>query len=420
MAAILLAAAMLAGGGVAHADGWPLGIAADASTDTGYVTLVLVGSPNAHVEVGERVDFGTRPLGTAELADHGGVGVAILKRAARWSCRRRTRHFVAAAQNVNGTVETAAFSVRTPSCRDRLTVRVPRAARPGARVRIKLLDRWGIGGLDGRLCTASPRRRARCRAFRIPTGQAGVTPTFRPGRTGSWGIEVRGPGDRVRRSLNVGAPSRSGLRRAARPTILMTGDSLMQSIDALVGDRLRGRAQVRSDIQVGTGLSKYVTFDWARRARRQAARLRPDATVMFLGSNEGAPMTTPARQTVQCCDEPWIVEYSRRVATVMTYYVRRGKGRLFWFSLPTPRDERRRPIALAVNAAVARAAARVRGAYVVHLDRVLSPGWSYRDTITYRGRRVRVREGDGIHLSIPGAAIATSILIRELRRRGPL
>ena len=417
----VMAAVVLGGAGDARAAGPVLRFAADAAGETGYVTLYLSGKPRASAQVFERVGPASLPIATAEFNDAGGFGGVKLERAVRWRCDRLTRHFVAVVTNTDATVEAAAFSVRTPSCRNRLSVKVPRAARRRARVKVDLRDRWRIGGVRGRLCTTAPGRPARCRGLRIPTGRARVTPSFRPGREGRWRVEVRVPGQRIRRALSVGERRGARVPAVARPTILATGNSLMQSIDALLGDRLAGRAEVESDIRVGAGLSLSLGVDWRRHARRQVARLHPDATVVFLGGGGDAyPLKTPAGPEVECCEEPWIAEYARRVRSVMRTYAQGGRGEVYWLAVPAPRDPRQRAPASAVNAAILSAAEDVPSAHVVRLDEVFTPAGEYRDAMLYRGRRLRVREGDGIHLNVQGAAIATSILIRELRRFGPL
>src|SRR5207249_349653 len=132
---------------------------------------------------------------------------------------------------------------------------------------------------------------------------------------------------------------------------------------------------------------------------------------VFVGANDGFPMTTPTGASVDCCGAAWTAEYARRAHLVMRAYLRGGRGRVLWLTLPAPRSELRSPAFLAIDAAVIGAAAKLAGVTVVRLDRLFTPLWRYTDTITYRGRRVRVREGDGLHLSIAGARIAADPVI---------
>jgi hypothetical protein len=100
---------------------------------------------------------------------------------------------------------------------------------------------------------------------------------------------------------------------------------------------------------------------------------------------------------------------------MMVTYGRAGKADVFWLSIPAPRSPDRQALQKLVNAAVAKAAEGLPRVRIVRLDQVFTPGGVYRDSMTYGGRRVRVRESDGIHLSLPGAKIAAAKVIAALR-----
>ena len=68
--------------------------------------------------------------------------------------------------------------------------------------------------------------------------------------------------------------------------MLATGDSMIQIVDGFLEAGLGGRASVKSDARISTGISKTLMLDWVAQARRQATR-RPQATVMFIGANDG-------------------------------------------------------------------------------------------------------------------------------------
>jgi hypothetical protein len=69
-----------------------------------------------------------------------------------------------------------------------------------------------------------------------------------------------------------------------------------------------------------------------------------------------------------------------------------------------------------VNAALRLVAAGTRRfVRLIDLERVFTPGGRYRDTMRIGGRRVRVRQRDGVHLSVAGAALAARVVIRTMR-----
>ena len=218
--------------------------------------------------------------------------------------------------------------------------------------------------------------------------------------------------------LETRAPRRPALTRSGRLRLLATGDSMIQIVDSHLKSRLgrRRATTVRSDARIGTGISKLAMLDWIRKARGQASGFKPDVTVMFLGANDGFPMKTPSGASVACCDAGWVAEYARRVESMMRSYRRGGRSLVYWLTLPTPRRGDFARIYRAANVAIRRAAARVGdGARVIDLVPVFTPGGRFRQTITFRGRTVKARQGDGVHLSSTGASIAATLVIDRLR-----
>jgi uncharacterized protein len=205
-------------------------------------------------------------------------------------------------------------------------------------------------------------------------------------------------------------------RRRLR-TLLATGDSLVQPLDAELARRLAGDG-VRTvrDSHVGTGLSKSELLDWGKLSRRQAQRDDPDAVVVFIGANDGFDMTTASGLTVICCGTPWAVEYAQRARAMMDTYRRGGAGAVYWLTVPMPRG-RRAEVARVVNRALRVAATPYRhDVRLVDLSKTFTPGERYRDALRVGGRRRVVREPDGIHLNALGAEVAARIVLAALRR----
>ena len=410
-----LTAVVLSGLFAAPASAWIL-IGADATQDPGQIALLVWGSGSfTAVDVTERVDGAEVPVRTVVpptvTAPDGEFSGDYYPRSATWRCDRLTRTFNAAGRRADGSVETATFTLRTPSCRNRLTLTAPRKVRPGARVTLRVRDRFKLGGISPRLCI----RDQRCRALRIPAGRSVATYSFRPRGKGLRRLSLRSRWQRLSAVVAVGVRPPAGARRL--PVVLTTGDSLMQSTDAILGDRLTDRARVRTDVFIGSKISRASPVDWADIPRRQL-RFEPAATVIFLGTNEGWPMKTPAGAEVTCCGEPWIAEYTRRARTMMRTYLDGGKRALVWLNVPIPRNDERKPIAQAVNVGLARAVQGLDRAAVVDAAEIFTPGGVYRDAMTHGGRTVRVRESDGVHLSPDGAAIAVRAVIEQLERFG--
>ena len=220
------------------------------------------------------------------------------------------------------------------------------------------------------------------------------------------------------RELLARAPRRRVPTRRGHLRVLATGDSMIQIVDGVLKQRLEQRraTTVRSDARISTGVTKPFLLNWVRKAREQAQSVHPDVTVMFIGANDGYPLKTGSGDSVPCCAAPWVAEYARRVESMMRSYLRGGRSRVYWLTLPTPRGEAFARVYRAVNAAIRRAGSRVgAGVRVIDLVPVFTPGGRFRQYVPFRGRTVNARQPDGVHLSTAGASIAATLLIDQLR-----
>ncbi len=386
---VLLAACLLALGGAGDAHAY-FSLVADGVHIRGTIRLIAYGDPSMTraviSEQGRQV--ADNPLVRAAVdPEHGQLYATVVD--SPWKCSRRTRTFSAIGYRADGTSERSAFTIRTPSCANRLTPR----ARPG---QVTVTDTFERGGVRATLCVR------RCRTVALPPGT--------PERT--FAVRAR-RGDRVtlrtryqRLTLRVGARPRGG------PTVLTTGDSLMQNLDVVLTDRLRRRARVVPDLRFGAGLANEVIHGpWIDIARAQVARHHPRATVVFLGTNDVYDIGD-----LKCCGPDWRAEYERRARAAMEAYAQGGAGAVAWLTVPYDRDERRHAPERAVNAALRDAAVGLPTVAVIGADDIFTPGGLYRPSID----GVRVREPDGIHLSLAGSRIAARYVLAQLRQLGAL
>ncbi|HWC27581.1 MAG TPA: DUF459 domain-containing protein [Solirubrobacteraceae bacterium] len=199
-------------------------------------------------------------------------------------------------------------------------------------------------------------------------------------------------------------------------TLLVTGDSLAQPLDVQLARRMAedGVDTIRA-AHLGTGISKTDIVDWGVLSTQQVRQRKPDAVVMFLGANEGFPFRAGGGRMIECCGAEWAVVYATRARRMMETYRRDGAARVYWLTLPLPRDSRRQEIARAVNAAIEVAAQPFRSQVrVLDMAAVFTPGGRYRAAQEVDGRQTIVREPDGIHLSEAGAAVAMNLVLGRL------
>ena len=201
-------------------------------------------------------------------------------------------------------------------------------------------------------------------------------------------------------------------------TVLVTGDSLAMPLDAVVARRLEPEGiNVVRDPHVGTGISKVDLGDWGAIATRQTREEDPDAIIVFIGANEGFPMPKPGGGTVSCCGADWATVYATRARQMMDTYRQDGEARVYWLTLPTPRDDDRAKIERVVNQGIDVAAQPYRvQVRVLDMVDLFTPGEEYRDSMDVDGEERIVREADGVHLNEQGAEVAADTVLDALEQ----
>jgi hypothetical protein len=198
--------------------------------------------------------------------------------------------------------------------------------------------------------------------------------------------------------------------------LLVTGDSLAMPTDLEIGRRLAGEVEVVRDPHVGTGISKPGAVDWGRLSTRQVADEEPDAVVVFIGANDGFPLPVAGGGDVECCGPDWAAAYAGRVRRMMDTYRREGAARVYWLTIPTPRDDDLAEITRAVNAAIDVASVPWRAhVRVIDLGEVFSPDDRFEASLDGE----LVREPDGLHLTPKGAEIAADVVLEAVERDFP-
>jgi lysophospholipase L1-like esterase len=210
--------------------------------------------------------------------------------------------------------------------------------------------------------------------------------------------------------IELGAPPPP---RRRLHTLLVTGDSMSQPLDQDLAQTLAPQGvNVTRDPHIGTGISKSILVDWGRLAVAQVRQDHPDAVVVFIGANDGFSMPGPGGRLVDCCTAEWAAIYATRVRQMMNTYRQGGVARVYWLTLPTPREKARAAIARVVNAAIEVASEPWRDQIrVIDTVPVFTPGNVYRDSMTINGQPTIVRQSDGIHLNDAGSSLAEKLVL---------
>jgi hypothetical protein len=185
--------------------------------------------------------------------------------------------------------------------------------------------------------------------------------------------------------------------------------------DFIVHDIAPYHVTVTSDARISTGLTNSFFFSWPLHAERQAPALRPDVTVFFMGANDGFAVRGPSGHQVPCCGAAWSAGYANLAARMMSIYLRRNSGRVYWFLLPAPGPANFKRVFDGVNSGIRRAAERFPGRVsLIDADAFFTPGNRYRNYMVYRGHGFVIHESDAIHLSTASDAVAARLVVRKL------
>jgi len=372
----------------------------------GAIDLIFTNAKDARVDFFECVGDGVKPVTSKHVTDPTGAREAV---AVTWSCDRLSRRFGAVGTLPDGSTSFGSFSVRTPSCANRFALFAPRRVRPGATARVRVVDRWGIGGIRSELCIGPVRGAKHCTTLRFPRAVSVAGRRFRASERGRWRVELHVRDTKIATSVAVGGKGRARERKP--PIVYAAGDSTMEGVDSFLADELGDAYYVHSDPRLGSGITRYGAY-WKWHAKSQTKRLRQRYTVFSIGVGaDTMPIPTALGVLTTCCDEPWVQEYATRVRGIMQTFLRHGRGRVVWMTAPEPRYAPH--LTHQINIAVERAAQGLSGVKVLRIDKLLSPN-GYQDVISWQGQNVRVREGDGVHLNVAGTAIAAKAAAEAL------
>jgi uncharacterized protein len=196
----------------------------------------------------------------------------------------------------------------------------------------------------------------------------------------------------------------------ARTRILIVGDSMIAGGVGLFlenGLRKVHGYEVRRKGKSSTGLARPDFFAWPKEAQKQVDEFAPDAAVVMFGGNDVQGLRMPDKGWITWPEPEWPDEYARRVNAFADIVAAGGKP-LFWIGMPVMRPEKFHARVQRVNT-IYRAEMAIRpGAHFIDIWRLLADDdGDYTDRLDADGepggKKVRVRAGDGIHLSVAGA-----------------
>ena len=191
--------------------------------------------------------------------------------------------------------------------------------------------------------------------------------------------------------------------------VLIVGDSMAATDFGRALQRRLGAAKKLRVARRGkssTGLARPDFFDWMAEAQRQITRHKPDLVVVIIGGNDGQDLIPPKKKKgrrVHWKKDKWKGAYAARVQAFAKLLM--GEDRkVAWLELPAMdlrSFERKLGIIRDVQKkALAELGPRIR--YVDTRDIFYDTKGRLKRKITAGGKRVALRQEDGIHFSLEG------------------
>ncbi|MDY7101739.1 MAG: DUF459 domain-containing protein, partial [Actinomycetota bacterium] len=199
-------------------------------------------------------------------------------------------------------------------------------------------------------------------------------------------------------------PSRRAITPAEPLDLFIAGDSMMQELgNGLLRIIPADLVDAELDYRVSTGLSRPDFFDWPQRLAEVVTQDPPEASVVFFGTNDNQNLSVDGN-ILQRGSAEWEAEYRSRVATVMDLLTQPG-GTLTWVGLPVMRDQTLEQGVQIMNRVYAEEAAKRPLVTFVDTHALFSDanGQFAEYLPAADGSSAKMRQGDGIHLSIAGA-----------------
>lgn len=198
--------------------------------------------------------------------------------------------------------------------------------------------------------------------------------------------------------------------------VVLFGDSLMGHLAVGFGRLVQDepRVSVYSEYHISTGLARPDVLDWPAYLAEVLPAYDPEVVYLTFGGNDDQAMQTADGTVVALGTPEWQAEYTRRVGLTMDVAAQ-GDRTVVWIGLPAQGRDRLNGAKDVMNAvAIEQAALRPRVVYV-DLGAVLTPDGQFHEYLSAPdGTPVRVREGDGVHVSIPGGEFAAPTLLAAI------
>ena len=232
--------------------------------------------------------------------------------------------------------------------------------------------------------------------------------------------EERKPASLPQPSMPAAPPSGLPSLRDIRPgNVLAIGDSMLKTalspvLQAQVEQLLPGTSlEVFS--RSGTSLVRPEVLDWHQKSLELVKGKHFDAVFVLLGTNDTQNLLI-GKQPVEFGSDEWKRAYGERVLALNRILCPAAR-QVYWIGLPPMLKSSYQSRTEVVNSVIAEASKGSECVRYLPSPAILaSKDGSFSGYVEVNGETIRVREKDGVHLSLEGARLFSRYLIDGLKK----
>ncbi len=215
-------------------------------------------------------------------------------------------------------------------------------------------------------------------------------------------------------------PKKKNTARKLKPPyrVLMIGDSMMKgeigrSLFRKITKTSSGKVIQKAVVSSGLAFPQY--FDWVKKLKNYIRKYKPNVLIIMVGTNDFHSLYSRDRKTRININKPlWKTEYKKETLRLMKV-ITNNRLLTFWIGLPIMEKLKLNPRIIKINSVHQQCAAAFDNIHYINIWSLFANKSTIQRYLkNNKGRKVRVRARDGIHLGAYASRLVSQITIKTM------